>query len=159
VALSIKLNAVLGTSGRATTSAGAGLTIKAKEGADIRIDAGPQGRDLLASLGMQPARLFGTPPFKPPSKISAAVENFVGGSLAADKKKTDAAAPIYDLGLGSSLNLSSKKDAEDAVSVIKTAMRKLRDAYRYSVTGVDPNATTPSVGAPSAYMSSKIAMY
>ena len=156
--LSVKLNQVLGRAGRAAVSSTGALSITAVEGSDIRIEAGAKGRDLLASLGIEPTRLFGSPPFKPPSKISDAVESFVGGSLAPKEKKS-AAAMVYDLGLSKGLNLSSKKDAEDAVSVVKSAMQKLRDAFRYSVTGVDPNQTKPSIASPNAYMQSKISMY
>lgn len=156
--LSVKLNQVLGRAGRAAVGSTGSLSISAAEGSDIRIEAGAKGRDLLASLGIEPTRLFGSPPFKAPSKISAAVESFVSGSLVAKDKKS-AATLVYDLGLSKGLNLKSKKDAEDAVSVLKSAMQKLRDAFRYSVTGIDPNASKPTVGAPSAYMQSQISTY
>jgi hypothetical protein len=66
---------------------------------------------------------------------------------------------VYDLGLGSNLNLSSKKSAEEAVTVLKAAMRKMRDAFRYSVTGVDPNETKPTAGPAPAYLQAKINAY
>jgi hypothetical protein len=155
--LAIKLNSVLGSAGRATVESGGNLKITAKEGSDLRIEAGANGKDLLTSLGMQPARLFGVPPKAPPSKVSAAVEAFIG-SAGAEKKQTKGLM-VYDLGLGSNLNLSSKKSAEEAVTVLKAAMRKMRDAFRYSVTGVDPNETKPTAGPASAYMQSKISAY
>jgi hypothetical protein len=156
--LAIKINRVLGSAGRASVETGGALKIKAADGSDIRIEAGAKDRDLLASLGLQAARLFGVPPKPPASKVSAAVEAFIG-SAGAKKNNKDAALHVYDLGLGSNLKLDSKKNAEEAASVIKAAMRKLRDAYRFSVTGVDPNETKPKPGPASTYMQAKISAY
>ena len=157
--LAIKINSVLGSSGRATATGG-NLSIQAKIGGDIQIGAGPGSLDALASLGLTPARLFGAAKTTTNSKVSAAVEAFVSGSLKkSDSTKKDPTAHIYALGLSASLKLDSKKNAEDAVNIIKSAMSKLKDAFRYSATGVDPSATKPSVGRPSAYMQNQIAAY
>jgi len=156
--LALKLNSVLGSAGRATADGG-NLSIKAKTGADIQIGAGTGNLDALASLGLRPSRLFGAESTSSSSKVSAAVDRFIAGSLSSDKKKS-AAANVYDLGLGDNLTLSDKKSADDALNVIKSAMRKLRDAYRFSVTGIDPNekAAAPT-GPMSAYMQKQIAQY
>lgn len=156
--LAIKINSILGSAGRATATDG-NLSIQAKTGGDIQIGAGPGSRDALASLGLSPARLFGAAKTTTNSKVSAAVESFVSGSLKDKKAAADPTAHIYDLGLSDSLSLASKKSAEDAVNIIKSAMRKLQDAFRFAATGIDPNETKPSVGPASAYMQSKIAAY
>lgn len=117
--LAFKINSLLGGDGQAkmvSDAKGKHLEISALNGHSVAIKAGAAGYDALAGLGMKPAALYG----KPDADDKAAVA----------KDKT-----VFALGLTESMTLATKKGAEDAATLIKNALRVLRDAYTYSVEG------------------------
>lgn len=118
--LAFKINKVLGGKGYASMKSdidGMRLTIEARDGGRIDLLAGPEGLDALAPLGLRPATLFGD---KAEYRLATADEE------AANKKDER----IFALGLGTDMDVLSKKAAADAGILLDNAMRLVRDAYQ-----------------------------
>src|SRR5690606_34268939 len=106
--LAFKINKALGVHGRAKIerdSEGLRLTIEALRGGRIDVKAGPEGKNALAPLGLQPATLF------------AKAEKT--GDLAEDKK----AQTVFSLGFTPELNVRSKAAATEAGVLLDNALR------------------------------------
>ena len=110
--LAFKMNRVLGNDGRATIEKDADgryLKIEALGGKRIDIAGGPEGRDLLAPLGLKPATLY-------PDAAKG------DDGLAVDDG-------IYALGLFDGISVADRGKATDAGVVLDNALRALRKAY------------------------------
>lgn len=141
--LAFRINAALGTSGKAEmvqTGSTESLLITAQNGASIRILAGDSGFDALAGLGLKEARILGAPT---PS--------------ADEEEQTLLKASRFFLGFTGKMNVTSKKDAEEAQILMDNALRELRDAYRYTVVGYEEPKET--VGPAPPALAAKIAAY
>jgi hypothetical protein len=117
--LAFKINSLLGGYGQAkmvSDGKGKHLEISALNGHRVSLKAGADGYDALEGLGMKAAELYGKPD-------------------ANDKQAVAKDKSVFSLGLTDSMSLSTKKVAEDAATLIKNALRVLRDAYKYSVEG------------------------
>jgi hypothetical protein len=116
------------------------LEISALNGHRVALKAGADGYDALEGLGMKATELYGKPD-------------------ANDKQAVTKDKSVFSLGLTDSMSLSTKKGAEDAATLIKNALRVLRDAYKYSVEG--PEALEKSKKGPvnpafNAYQNSRL---
>jgi len=117
--LAFKINSLLGGYGQAkmvSDGKGKHLEISALNGHRVALKAGADGYDALEGLGMKAVELYGKPD-------------------ANDKQAVAKDKSVFSLGLTDSMSLSTKKVAEDAATLIKNALRVLRDAYKYSVEG------------------------
>jgi len=142
--LAFKINSLLGGNGQAkmvTDSKGKHLEISALNGHRVAIKEGAAGYNALAGLGMKAVELYG----KPDANDKAAVA----------KDKT-----VFALGLTDSMAINSKKTAEDAATLIKNALRVLRDAYKFTVEGPSALEKDPKKGpinpAFNAYQNSRM---
>jgi hypothetical protein len=139
--LTFKINAALILDGAATvTRAGQGdvLKIKPKPGVSIELIAGPQGGDLLKALGLEP-----------------------GAVAAASTETSDKDHKSFALGLSSSLKISDRTAAEEALKALDAAMTEVRSAYRHITRdpALDALLKKKPVGPAPAYMIAKIAQY
>lgn len=143
--LADKIRKITGTDAAVTTPKIGGksvLQINVKVGHAIELIAGADGRDALAKLGMEPARLSAT-------------------------EVADAKAPKvrpggnFGLNLTGALNLNSAKDAAVALSKVKSAISMTQTAYRSlywdSTKEAIVNGTVTSGG--SAYQQAQLAQY
>ena len=87
------------------------MRIDAKAGSSIELIAGPQGKDALAKLGLDPMRLS-----VPPTATGKAPTVRPGGN--------------FGLALTESLNVSTVKDAAATLGVLKSAISTTQTAYR-----------------------------
>lgn len=142
--LAFKINSLMSGYGQAkmvTDGKGKHLEISALNGHRVAIKAGAEGYDALEGLGMRATELYG----KPDTNDKAAVA----------KDKT-----VFALGLTDSMAINSKKTAEDAATLIKNALRVLREAYKFSVEGPSALEKDPKKGpinpAFNAYQNSRL---
>lgn len=95
----------------ATVSGSTVLRIDAKAGSSIELMAGPNGKDALAKLGLDPMRLS-----VPPTTTGKAPTVRPGGN--------------FGLALTETLNISTTKDAAATLNVLKSAISTTQTAYR-----------------------------
>jgi hypothetical protein len=121
------------------------LNITPTVGHTIELFAGPEGQDLLSALGF-PEGVVRVDPVK------------------TNKDSTSSAPPIYGLGIGSGLDLSTLSGAKAAETVLQAALTTIRSAYRTLT--LDPalkdllNGKGKGVNGPvPAYLSRQIANY
>ena len=141
--LAFRINAALGTSGKAEmvqTGSTESLLITAQNGASIRILAGDSGFDALAGLGLKEARILGAP-----------------APSADEEEQTLLKASRFFLGFTGKMNVTSKKDAEEAKILMDNALKELRDAYRYTIVGYEEPKKT--IGPAPPALAAKIAAY
>lgn len=135
-ALSLKVNILLGAKGRAklvTSGDVRAFQIEARNGATIELLAGPDGRNALPGLGLEPMTLFGKP------------------ALGQEDSPSDSA---FALGLIGEFSLLKKSSADDASVLLRSAQMSVKKAFEF-LTGTGPEAIK-KIGAPSAYMLSRI---
>ncbi|PHS27845.1 MAG: hypothetical protein COA84_03555 [Robiginitomaculum sp.] len=147
-ALTFKINAVTVLNGQARVvrgSDGDTLKITPTVGHTIELFAGPKGQDLLSALGF-PEGVVRVDPVK------------------SNKNSTSSAPPIYGLGIGSGLDLSTLSGAKAAETVLQAALTTIRSAYRTLT--LDPalkdllNGKGKGINGPvPAYLSRQIANY
>jgi trimeric autotransporter adhesin len=136
--LSIRINAALGAYGRAKLinsgeDGGRALTIEAKNGAVIEILAGPEGRDALPGLGINPTTLFGD------------------AALGQESALSDSA---FGLGLIGEISLLNSQTASDAAILLRSAQSAVKKAFKFLTDdGSDPLA---NAGPPPAYLLKRI---
>ncbi len=87
------------------------LRITPAEGHKIELFAGPEGQDLLKALGLPEGLVQADPSLSSADAASAA-------------------PPVYGLGLGGTLDLSTFKDAKAASDTLLAALTTIRGAYR-----------------------------
>lgn len=118
------------------------LQIEAREGHSIELIAGAVGKDALAKLGLEPARL-------------------VVPTIAGPKDPKVRPGGNFGLGLTEVLNLGSAKDAAVALDRVKAALSTTQTAYRSlywdSAKAATVNGTVTSGG--SAYQKAQLAQY
>ena len=148
-ALTFKINAALLLDGQATARRGLDgqtLRIEPDKNVQINLTPGSKGNDLLAALGLPEGVVYNN------------------GSLL-DKESSSDAPPLVALGLSTKdLSLEDEDSAKSVASMLDTALRGLRKAYRYAIEdptlkrlqegGDRPGANT---GAVSAYQSARLA--
>ncbi len=147
-ALTFKINALTVLNGKADvvrTSTGDKLRITPTQDHTIELFAGPEGKDLLSALGF-PEGVVQIDPLK------------VGKDAVSD------APPVYGLGLGSGIDLTTLKGAQAASEVLQEALTTIRSAYRTLT--LDPalkdllNGKNKGVNGPvPAYLQNQIANY
>ena len=114
--LSFKLNAALILDGNADVRRGKDgqrLSITPKEGVQIQLKPGSEGRDALGALGLSTGILMQKP---------------VPGS-----DKQNDAPEIVAMGLRDDLNFDTEENINKAVDILDGALRALRTAYRWAV--------------------------
>ncbi len=94
-----------------TISGSTTLHIDAKAGSSVELMAGPDGKDALAKLGIDPVRLS-----VPPLTVGKAPIVRPGGN--------------FGLALTEALNVTTAKDAAATLSVLKSAISTTQTAYR-----------------------------
>ncbi len=112
--LTFKINAVTVLDGKADVVRKDNadvLRITPSAGHKIELFAGPEGQDLLKALGL------------PEGVVQA--DPALNGSDSASS-----APPVYGLGLGGNLDLSTLKDAKSASDALQAALTTIRGAYR-----------------------------
>lgn len=147
VSLAQKIRKITGADATITTpfSDGASsLKIEVKSGHTLELVAGPDGRDALGKLGLDPVRLV------PPKAVAA--KN--------DPKVTPGGR--YNLGLSDALTLLDAKTAATALKQIKSAVSMTQSAYRSLYWDSAKAALadgTISTGGGSAYQKAQLANY
>jgi len=142
-----KLRFALGSKVSVTTPTVDGkqvLRIEAKAGADVELISGPDGRDALTKLGLEPSRLV--------------VPEVAG---ARDPKVRPGGT--YGLALTEALSIGTAKDAAIALKTIKQAISTTQSAYR-SLYWDDAKAALVNAGngngrGPSPYQAAQVARY
>jgi hypothetical protein len=148
-ALTFKINAVLVLDGKAEVTRGSKadtLRIKAAEGHTVELFAGPKGQDLLSAIGV-------------PEGVVRLEPSALDGETAS------AAPPLYGLGIGSDLDLTSLSKATLGNDLLNEALATVRDAYRKLT--LDPalkallegNGNNSANGPVPAYLSAQLANY
>lgn len=151
--LATKISRALGFQATVSTQTVSGVTqllIKPLNArTQIQIQAGPQGRDALTSLGITEA-LVTTDAITAKSTAPGSQKN---GALAATNKLKG----YYALGLPASLNLSSSNDIKQAQSALQLALSTVRNVYSDMTTApADPSS---SAGSAPKYLTDRIAQY
>ena len=126
----------------AKVGAGTALRIDAKPGLMVELLAGPDGKDALAKLGLDPVRLSA---LSPPAKNAPKVQP--GGT--------------FGLALSESLSLATASDAAAALKEVKAAISFTQTAYRSLYWDANKealvNGASPGGGTP--YQQKQLAMY
>ncbi len=113
-ALTFKINAITVLDGKAAvarTENGDTLRITPAEGHTLELFAGPEGKDLLGALGL-------------PEGVVRLNPSLLNKDAVSD------APPIHSLGIGSDLDLSFFKSAQNASTILQEALTTIRSAYR-----------------------------
>jgi len=113
--LAFKINKTLGGYGRAKVEKGADglrLTIEALRGGRIDVAAGPQGKDALGPLGLQPATLFAK------------------AAKTGDAELDEKTQTVFALGFTTGISVKSKKAASEAGILLDNALREVRSLYQ-----------------------------
>lgn len=137
--LAFKINDILGTNGKAFVEADGlveQLVIRAQNAGEIVINSGPSGFDALPGLGLTPTRLL------------AANIDPVSGEEIEDG--------IFELGLGTEINVATKEAAADAFLLLDGAQLELRKAFDYVTIGPQPPKPPPPTGSPPAFLTKQI---
>lgn len=117
--LSFKINKVLGSAGRAEFEDkfdGRHFRIEARNGAKLEISGGPEGFDLLRSLGLNETILH--------AELSESDQALIEqGDL--DEE------PFFELGLFTTVQITDAKSAEEANILVENAMKEIRQAYEF----------------------------
>lgn len=113
--LTFKINAVLPLAARASvrrTSDGDVLRIEVEKGVRLDLEAGLEGFDALAGLGIKVSTLYDD-----------------GSLLDSEEEKSDT-TPIYGLGLESGISLDTETNAAYALEILNSALKEVRDIFR-----------------------------
>lgn len=144
--LAAKITQALGgytqSNGRAIATDEYGLPtfqITAVNGAKVTIEAGPEGIDALAALGLQPTTLYGEP-----ADVEAA---------------ETASESIFELGIFDGLSVATAKDAAATSDVIANALLMVRKAYNYIQNGPEPDPLSQITGPAPEYLQKQLAAY
>ncbi len=132
--LAYKINAMLGTAGRASvegTDEERYLKLEAYDGQIIRLEAGGESSDALVGLGLHEVTLAGDP---------IGIED-------------QANSPIFSLGIVDGLNLLTPDKAGDASVILENALKEIRDMFKFMATGgEEPEPLPPLTQAQSEHI-------
>ena len=115
----------------------------------VELQAGPVGRDALASLGMSEALITSD---AVTAKASAPGSQKIGALPATNKLQA-----YYALALSSSLNLGSSNAIKQAQSALQLALSTVRTIYGDMTTA--PTADSSTTGTVPKYLTNQIAQY
>jgi hypothetical protein len=129
--LTVKINSILRSYGRAKLmgsgdEGGRALQIEAKNGAVIELFAGPDGRDALPGLGLEPTTLYG--------KVA----------LGQDSALSESAFGLVLIG---EFSLLDKSEAKDFAIFLRSAQNTVKKAFRF-LTGTDQDPSEKAGTAP-----------
>ena len=132
-----KINAALGTKGKATFSDDVGtrrITIEAQNGGKVELFEGSDEFDLLAPLGLTEVTLYGNP--QDGNELELFEQSF------------------FELGIVDGLSVLDTTKAQDADSIILNAQRVIRNAFDFITIG--PREDDPIIGPPPEFLAEKI---
>jgi Beta-propeller repeat len=140
--LTAKINAELGTSGKATvnyTDTGEGLTISANAGQTIDMIAGPSGTDALSRLGIATGVIS-----------KAAASSSKSSTTTATPSSATSGTPSYGLGLTTTMDISTTQGANMAKTTLLTVLGQITNIYQQTNTSPSSSSGTSASGGPSS---------
>ena len=146
--LANSINSVLGNKGTARLvddGFNQTLQITATNGSQIAIGDGPQGFDLLPTLGLQAETIYAPQPASA-STSTKPISPFLKSIEPAVTPASTKAASIFQLGFVSNIDLSNKQDAASASLIVQNAMIQVKKAYSFLTQGPTPPSTATSSG-------------